>query len=79
MDLIDIGQYDSDNGGIYWILRKDTSNMTKAVTPLLKQCTDQFGDYPKLAQFDEGKEFFNLRVKAVLDKHLQNLIRRRQW
>ena len=52
--------------------------MTKAVT-VLKQCTDQFGDYPKLAQFDEGKEFFNLGVKAVLDKHLQNLIRRRQW
>ena len=23
MDLIDIGKYDSDNGGIYWILTRD--------------------------------------------------------
>ena len=60
MDLIDIGKYDSDNGGIYWILTaivilsrytfaipvywKDTSNMTKAVTLLLEQFKDQLGD-----------------------------------
>ena len=85
MDLIDIGKYDSDNGGIYWILTaieilssyafaipvygKDTSNMTEAVNVLLKQFKDQFGDYPKLAQFDDGKEFFNHVVKIVLDKH----------
>ena len=39
------------------------------MTLLLKQFKDQFGDYPKLAQFDQGKEFFNLGVKTVLEKH----------
>ena len=43
--------------------------MTKAVNVLLKQFKDQFGDYPKLAQFDDGKEFFNHVVKIVLEKH----------
>ena len=65
MDLVDIGKYRRDNGGVYWILtaieifsryafaipvyRRDTCNMAKAVTMLLKQCKDRFGDYPKLA------------------------------
>ena len=73
MDLFDMGKYKKDNVDMYWILtaieilrryvfaipvyRKDTSNMTKTVTILLKQFKDRFGDYPKLAQFDDGKEF----------------------
>ena len=68
MDLVDIGKYHMDNGGIYWILTaiKDlgryplpipvystnTSNMTKAVTLLLKQFKNQFGDYPKLVIYE---------------------------
>ena len=43
--------------------------MTKAVTLLLKQFKDQFGDYPKLTQFDDCKNFFNLGVKTVLETH----------
>ena len=85
MDLVDIGKYRRDNGGVYWILtaieifsryafaipvyRRDTCNMAKAVTMLLKQCKDRFGDYPKLAQFNDGKEFYNVVVKAFLEKH----------
>ena len=53
MDLVDMGKYKNQNKGYYWILtaveilnryaftvpvyRKDTNNMTKAVTELLKQ------------------------------------------
>ena len=60
IELVVIGKYNKDNGGIYWILTaivilsrytfairvywKDTSNMTKAVTLLLIQFKDQLGD-----------------------------------
>ena len=30
---------------------------------------ERFGDCPKLAQFDDGKEFYNVGVKALLEKH----------
>ena len=43
--------------------------MTKAVTELLKQFKIRFGDYPRLAQFDDGKEFYNVGVKMLLEKH----------
>ena len=44
--------------------------MTKAVTELLKQFKDRFDEqYPKLAQFDDGKEFYNVGVKTLLEKH----------
>ena len=43
--------------------------MTKAVTELLRQFKDRFGDYPKLAQFDDGKEFYNVGVKTLLEEH----------
>ena len=46
------------------VYRKDTNNMTKAVTALLKQFKNRFGDYPKLAQFDDGKEFYNMIRKS---------------
>ena len=86
MDLVDMGKYKRDNGGMYWILtaieilsryafaipvyRKDTSNMTKAVIDqVLKQFKDLFGEYPKLAQFDDGLEFHNAGVKTLLEKH----------
>ena len=75
-----MGKYKNQNKGYYWILtaievlsryacaipvyRKDTNNITKAVTDLLKQ----FEDYPKLAQFDDGKELYNTGVKSLLEK-----------
>ena len=81
MDLVDMGSYKNKNKGYYWILtsieilsryafaipvyRKDTNNMTKAVTELLRQFKERFGDYPKLAQFDDGKEFYNFGVKSL--------------
>ena len=82
MDLMYIGRYKRENGFLYWILieilsryasaipvyRKDTSNMTKAVTLILKEFKNRFGNYPKLAQFDDGKEFYNVGVKALLEK-----------
>ena len=46
--------------------------MTKAGTLLLKQLKDRFGDYPKLAQFDDGKEFYNVGFNALLEKHYVN-------
>ncbi len=74
-----------ENGGNKWILtsieivrrytfaipvyRKDTKNMTAAVIKLLRQFHDRFGTYPKLAQFDDDKEFYNVGVKDLLDKH----------
>ena len=86
MDLEDMGSYKNQNKGYYWILtaveilsryafavpvyRKDTNNMTKAITELLKQFKDRFDErYPKVAQFDDGKEFYNVGVKTLLEKH----------
>ena len=84
MDLIDMQKYSQENGGNRWILtsieilsryafaipvyREDTKNMTAAVRELLRQFHDRFGTYPKLAQFDDGKEFYNVGVKDRLDK-----------
>ena len=85
MDLVDMGKYKNQNKGYYWILttveilsrymfmipvyRKDTKNMTKAVGELLGQFKDRFGKYPNVAQFNEGKESYNVGVKDVLTKH----------
>ena len=84
MDLVDMGKYKSVNGEMYWILTsieilsryafaipvygQDTSNMTKEVTLLLKQFKDRFVDYTNLAQFDHGKEFYNVGVKESKDR-----------
>ena len=84
MDLVDMGKYKNQNKGYYWILTavellsryafaipvytKDTNNTTKAVTELLKQFKDHFDDQLKVAQFDDGKEFYNVGVKT-LQKH----------
>ena len=43
--------------------------MIKTVTLLLKQFKDRFGDYPKLALIYDGKECYNVGVKALLEKH----------
>ena len=80
--MVGMGKYKNENGTIYWIFtaieifsryafdipiyRKDTTTMRKAVTHLLKQFNERLGDYPKLAQFDEGKEFYNVGVKSLL-------------
>ena len=78
-------KYSRQNKGYFWILtaveilsrltftiplhRKDTQNMTKAVDELLKQFKVRFGKYPKVVQFDEGKEFYNVGVKELLKDH----------
>ena len=36
---------------------------------LLEDFKASFGHYPKLAQFDDGKEFYNIGVKTLLEKH----------
>ena len=79
MDLIDMRKYQKQNKGYYWILtaveilsrygfvvsvyRKDTENMTEAVDELLGRFEKRFGKYPDVAQFDEGKEFYNVSEK----------------
>ena len=85
MDLVDMKKYSRQNKGYYWILtsveilsryafsvpvyRKDTKNMTKAVNELLKQFKERFGKYPNVAEFDEGKEFYNIGVKELLNDY----------
>ena len=43
--------------------------MTNVMGELLKQFKERFGKYPKVAQFDEGKEFYNVGVKELLKEH----------
>ena len=35
--------------------------MTEAVKDLLEQFKSRFGKYPNVAQFDDGKEFYNVQ------------------
>ena len=85
MDLLDMGKYASKNKGCRWILttveilsryaftipvyQKDTKNMTKAIDLLLGNFKTRFGKYPNVAQFDEGKEFYNVGVRDLLKSH----------
>ena len=85
MDLVDMGKYKDKNKGFYWILtaveilsryaftipvyRKTTKYMTEAVSELLKKFNDRFGKYPNTAQFDDGKEFYNVGVKNLLESY----------
>ena len=82
LDLVDMGKYGNRNKGYRWILtaveilsryafaipvyRKGTESMTKAVSVLLENFKKRFGKYPNFAQFDEGKEFYNVGVKDLL-------------
>ena len=43
--------------------------MTKAVDQLLDNFRTRFGKYPNVAQFDEGKEFYNVGVRDLLKSH----------
>ena len=43
--------------------------MTKAVEKVLTQFKERFDRYPKAAQFDDGKEFYNVGVKTLLKDH----------
>ncbi len=43
--------------------------MTKAVGELLEEFKERFGKYPNVAQFDEGKEFYNVGVRDLLTKN----------
>ena len=78
-------KYKNKNKGYYWILtgveilsqyaftipvyRKDSKNMTKAVDLLLDKFKTRFGKYSDVAQFDEGKEFYNVGVRDLLKSH----------
>ena len=35
----------------------------------MRQFKQRFDAYPKLAQFDDGKEFYNVGVKSLIEKH----------
>ncbi len=41
----------------------------KAVGDLLEEFKERFGKYPNVAQFDEGKEFYNVGVRDLLTKN----------
>ncbi len=43
--------------------------MTKRVSDLLEEFKERFGKYPNVAQFDEGKEFYNVGVRDLLTKN----------
>ena len=83
LDLVDMGKYKHKNKGYYWILTgvevlsryafaipvygKDTKNMTDAVKELLEEFKIGYNKYPNVVQFDEGKEFYNVGVKTLLE------------
>ena len=83
LDLVDMGKYKHKNRGYYWILtgvevlsryafaipvyRKDTKNMTEAVEKLLEEFKVRFDKSPNIVQFDDGKEFYNVGVKTLLE------------
>ena len=46
--------------------------MTKAVNLLLDNFKTRFGKFPNVAQFDEGKEFYNVHVRELLKSHNVN-------
>ncbi len=39
------------------------------MSDLLEVCKERFGKYPNLAQFDEGKELYNVGVRDLLTKN----------
>ena len=54
------------------VYRKDSKNMTRAVGLLLDKFKIRFGKYPDVAQFDEGKEFYNVGVRDFLKSYNVN-------
>ncbi|CAB3989945.1 integrase core domain-containing [Paramuricea clavata] len=44
--------------------------MAKAVEKVLGQFKERFGRYPKTAQFDDGKEFYNVGVKSLKEHNI---------
>ena len=83
LDLVDLSKFSHKNQGYRWILtgieilsrygfavpvkRKDTSHMTEAVDRLLQDFKTGFGKFPNVVQFDDGKEFYNVGVKRLLE------------
>ena len=83
LDLVDMSKFSHRNQGYRWILtgieilsrygftfpvkRKDTTHMTEAVSNLLEEFKIGFGKYPNVVQFDDGKEFYNVGVKSLLE------------
>ena len=80
-----MGKYKYKNKEYYWTLtavevpsryafvipvyRKDTKNMTDAVGTLLEQFKTHLGKYQSNVQFDDGKEFYNVGVKNLLESY----------
>ena len=55
-----------------WIFPNSRSacfSSSKAVGQLLGTFKTRFGKYPNVAQFDEGKEFYNVGVRELLKSH----------
>ena len=85
LDLIDMAKYEKANDGYRWILagidvlsrfafcvpslRKDKTHMEVAITEVLDDAQERFKRYPRVVQFDDGKEFYNNNVKKVLSSH----------
>ena len=83
LDLVDMSNFSHKNQGYRWILtgieilsryafavpveRKDTAHMTEAVWNLLEDFKIGFGKFPNVVQFDDGKEFYNVGVKRLLE------------
>ena len=83
LDLVDMSKFSHKNQGYRWILtgieilsrygfavpvqRKDTSDMTEAVLNLLEDFKIGFGKYPNVVQFDDGKEFYSVGVRRLLE------------
>ena len=51
------------------VYRKDTKNMTDAVEKLLEEFKVRFDERPNVVQFDEGREFYNVGVKTLLENN----------
>ena len=84
LDLVDLSKFSHKNKGYRWILtgieilsryafafpvrRKDMANMTEAVSNLLEEFKIGFGKYPNVVQFDDGKEFYNVGVRRLLEE-----------
>ena len=80
-----MGKYKHKNRGYYWILtgvevlsryafaipvyRKDTKNMTDAIEKPPDEFKIRFDKYPNVVQFDDGKEFYNVGVKTLLENN----------
>ena len=83
LDLVDMSKFSHKNQRYRWILtgieilsryafavpveRKETTHMTEAVDRHLQYLKIGFGKFPNVVQLDDGKEFYNVGVKRLLE------------